>query len=160
MESNLDKINNLPIVEVIAWLWYYENSHYIIKSWMIRMFDQKWQVSDWWIWDIKKNKFFARWWDKWYRFKWDVVSIIKTALDCDANQAMSWAEEKFSIDRNTSKPSKSMEMKKRWDELWWINASQKTYLKSRNIDSDALEKAGVIKRHRCYMTFCSYTPSW
>lgn len=135
MNSNIDKINSLPILEVLQKLWYYKWTHYIVQWDNIRMKDSKWKISDWWIWSINKNRLYCRSWMKDWRFEWDIIWVIRWAKNIEASDAISWAEEAFNIEKpKMEKTKNSLSLK--WNEAPSITKEQIEYLSSRKIEAN------------------------
>lgn len=131
--SNKDKINRLPILDVLSKLWYYKWTHYILQWKNIRMKDSAGKISDWWIGDIVKNKMFAKSWLKEWRFEWDILWIIKWARNCEVSEAFKWAEEAFDI-KNDITPSDVNKMQEKWNKLDSLSPVQISYLWDRHIE--------------------------
>ena len=131
IKSNKDIINNLPLEDILNKLWYHEWTHYKRIANNLRMFDDSWKMSDWWIGDINKNKMFCRSGVKAWRFEWDIIWIIKWALNLEVADAISWAEENFNLDKN--KIIKNG-LKEKWDSLSALKEPQIKYLTDRWIE--------------------------
>ena len=133
-ESNKDKINNIPILDVLSMLWYYENTHYVVQGDNIRMKDDKWKISDWWIWSKSKNRLYCRSGLKPWRFDWDIIWIVKWALGIDAWEAMSKLEEKFSISKTPFTKPKESALSWKWNKAGSLSSEQIAYFEGRWIE--------------------------
>ena len=142
--SNIDKINRLPLIDVLSKLWYHEWSHYIKKGKNLRMKDSDGKISDGWVGDIIHNKIFCRSWMKEGRFKWDIVSVIKWAKWIEAAEAINWAEKEFNIEKDVTQ-AKSNTMKQKWEEMSLLGDEETNYLSSRCIDYNSFLKPLVKK---------------
>ncbi len=133
--SNKDKINNLELESVLNKLWYYEGSHYK-KIWKnLRMFDDKWVVSDWWIGDTSTNKLFCRSGVKAWRFEWDILWIIKGALGIEVGEAFKWAEGAFNLEKVVTHPKEKKDAPKlNYGALNTLSETQIAYLSEREIE--------------------------
>ena len=140
MNSNKDKINSLPIIDVLNKLGYHEGTHYKIVWNNIRMFDSQWKVSDWWIGSISQNRLFCKSWLKSWRFEWDIIWIIKWAKNIEAWEAITWAENAFNINKVSFKAQKNSLWDK-WNKLPPLNDEQISFLKERGIEYNKYIKA-------------------
>lgn len=160
MKSNKDKINNIPIIEVLNKLWYYENTHFKIHWNNIRMFDNQWKQSDWWIGSISENRLFCKSWLKDWRFEWDVIWIIKWAKNIEAAEAIKWAEDAFNIEKVSMEPkSNKPSIWAKFNSLPELNEEQIEWLKGRWIEYNKHIKA-VAKNNNWAISTAIKTEWW
>ena len=102
-----------------------------------------WKETDWWIWDLNSNKMYTRSWLKPWRFSWDILGIIKTALNLSPHEALNWAEENFPtilpVNKKEIMVENKEDMREKWSCLWEVwEWDVKKYLESRKINPSLL----------------------
>ncbi len=152
--SNINKINSIPFLDVLTWLWYSQWRDYILQGDNIRMKDW-WKVTDWWVGSEKKWFLKCHSWLKAWRIEGDRLNLVKMKFWFNDYEAFKWFEDKFNI-QSEKMDRMENKMRDKWDLM--ANVEQSTYLEWRWISVNKLQ--WVIKQWQYWVCLPIKSPSW